>query len=301
MQLVPITGNTYYIPDNTCIGVYIFPDKRCILFDSAANHTSARKILNLLDKEQLTVYGIINTHCHGDHCSGNRLIQDKTGCRIFAAPEEAILIENPLLQAYILYSASPPRILKSPYIMPRYSKVTDTIADTEININNQKFLVINTPGHSRGHNSYMTPDGVVFTGDCLIHSDILAEYPFVHLSDITRHLNSLEKLKEFLQCPLVAAHGGIIKNPAACWQLNQQIIIEVMNDYLGLLSSRAMSREELIQFTVQKRVIHQNHIQYYLTTTMVSAYLSYLLEQKMIRSFLDNGIMKFASSHKNSS
>jgi len=263
------------------------------LFDSAANPVSARKILNLLDKEKLTVYGIINTHCHGDHCSGNRLIQDKTGCRIYATPEDAVLIENPLLQPYILFSAAPPRILKNPYIMPQPSQITDRIRGAEINIKNQKFLVINTPGHSRGHSSYLTPDGVVFTGDCLVHSDILAEYPFNYLVDINLHLNSLEKLKDYLQCSLVAAHGGIIKNPAACWQLNQQMIRETINDYLQLLNRRAMSREELVQFTIRKRVAHHNHIQYYLTSSMVSAYLSYLVEQKQIRLFIEDGIIKF--------
>lgn len=300
MELVQITGSTYYIPDSTVIGVYVFSDRSCILIDSAANQVSAPKILNLLKQENLTVYAIINTHCHGDHCGGNNYMQEQTGCRIFAAAEAAALIENPLLQAYILYSAAPPRVLKSHYIMPRPSTVTDRIDCPDLIIKSKPFRVLNLPGHSLGHLGLVTPDGVVFTGDALIHTDILAEYPFIYLSNLSHHLESLETIKGYLHNPIVLSHGGLLKNPYDCWRKNQQIITEVREEYVTLLSCRAMSREELIQSTVQKRMLHHNHIQYYLTMTTVSAYLSYLTEQKKVRSLLENGLMKYEAADKSS-
>lgn len=294
MELIHIAGDTYYINDSTTIGVYVFNDKSCLLFDSAAHKRSAMQILDLLSKKGLSVYAILNTHCHGDHCGGNHYIQEQTGCRIYATPGEAVMIENTVLQATILYGAFPPKILRNPYIMPQPSQVTDIITPGDLLIKEKVFTVLDLSGHTMEQCGYCTPDGVAFVGDSLIDPSIINHSPYIFLSNLKKHFLTLEYISQ-LKNTVVLGHGGWQKDLSACIRLNKQVLEDIVDDYLGLLKDKALGREEIVYATMKKRHIHANTIQYYLTLTTVAAYLAYLWEEKKIRSFMQDGFMKFAA------
>ena len=90
--LIHITGNTYMIPATTNIGVYVFADRYCVIVDSGSGRVSAKNILNILKANGFKLYGILNTHSHGDHCGGNSYLQRQTDCRVYATELETILI-----------------------------------------------------------------------------------------------------------------------------------------------------------------------------------------------------------------
>ncbi|HSA67772.1 MAG TPA: hydroxyacylglutathione hydrolase, partial [Methyloceanibacter sp.] len=81
------------------------------------------------------------THHHGDHTAGNKRLKALTGCAIVGPKVEARSI--PAID--VLVSEG------------------DSVA-----VGNANGLVIETPGHTRGHISYLFPDdGLVFVGDTL--------------------------------------------------------------------------------------------------------------------------------------
>src|SRR6185312_8509226 len=81
------------------------------------------------------------THHHGDHTAGNRKLKTLTGCTIVGPAKEA---------------GSIPEI-----------DVEVREGDT-IEVGGAKALVIETPGHTKGHISYYFPDdGLVFVGDTI--------------------------------------------------------------------------------------------------------------------------------------
>ena len=52
------------------------------------------ELLSFLEKRQLQLKYILNTHFHFDHIQGNKSLQDKTGAPIYANSEDAYLLET---------------------------------------------------------------------------------------------------------------------------------------------------------------------------------------------------------------
>jgi hydroxyacylglutathione hydrolase len=101
----------------------------------------AGAVFAALKKKGWTLSHILITHHHGDHTSGNRALKAATGCTIVGPAKEAGSI--PAIDVEVSEGDS-------------------------VSIGNAKALVIETPGHTRGHISYLFPDdGLVFVGDTL--------------------------------------------------------------------------------------------------------------------------------------
>jgi hydroxyacylglutathione hydrolase len=101
----------------------------------------ADAVLAALAEKGWTLTHILITHHHGDHTAGNKRLKALIGCIIVGPKQEAGSI---------------------PAIDVEVSE-GDSVA-----IGNSNALVIETPGHTRGHVSYLFPeDGIVFVGDTL--------------------------------------------------------------------------------------------------------------------------------------
>src|SRR6478672_11696744 len=101
----------------------------------------ADAVLAALAEKGWTLTHILITHHHGDHTAGNKRLKALIGCIIVGPKQEAGSI---------------------PAIDVKVSE-GDSVA-----IGNSNALVIETPGHTRGHVSYLFPeDGIVFVGDTL--------------------------------------------------------------------------------------------------------------------------------------
>ncbi|MGB6441157.1 MAG: MBL fold metallo-hydrolase, partial [Methyloceanibacter sp.] len=101
----------------------------------------ADAVLAALAEKGWTLTHILITHHHGDHTAGNKRLKALIGCIIVGPKQEAGGI---------------------PSIDVEVSE-GDCVA-----IGNSNALVIETPGHTRGHVSYLFPeDGIVFVGDTL--------------------------------------------------------------------------------------------------------------------------------------
>ena len=101
----------------------------------------ADAVLAALERTGWTLTHILITHHHGDHTAGNKRLKAATGCIIVGPKVEAGSI---------------------PAIDVEVSE-RDSVA-----VGNSNALVIETPGHTRGHISYLFPeDGIVFVGDTL--------------------------------------------------------------------------------------------------------------------------------------
>ena len=70
MKLNCIKGNTYYIKGGTNTGIYKFKDGSVLLIDPGLLGMRPKKIINLLEENNLKLKYIINTHEHGDHFEG---------------------------------------------------------------------------------------------------------------------------------------------------------------------------------------------------------------------------------------
>lgn len=293
MQLNHITGNSYYLDGDSAVGVYVFSDNTCLLVDSGPGEARAKKIMDVLDQAGLQVHAIFSTHSHADHCGGNAYIQTKTDCIIMASALAAAVIENPLLGSAMLYSAYPLRVLKNRVLMPQPSKVEQIIQPGIIHIKNEQFVILDLPGHSIGQLGLVNPDGVAFLGDSLMHEEMLADYPFLYMVDIDSQLHTLEYIKQNCWSRVFLTHGGLLDDLQSNVNNNQQRINDIINQILAMLTSNN-SREQVVAHLIKYYNISVNTGQYYLVSSTISAFLSYLCQHKKLRSKLENGIMKFS-------
>jgi len=101
----------------------------------------ADAVIEGLYQKGWTLTHILTTHHHGDHTAGNKRLKALTGCIVVGPKQEAGSI---------------------PAIDVEVSE-GDGVA-----VGKRNGLVIETPGHTRGHVSYFFPDdGIVFVGDTL--------------------------------------------------------------------------------------------------------------------------------------
>lgn len=300
MQLRHLKGKTYAIENKDSsigfsdanVGLYLFDDQSCLLVDSGASPASAQKLLQLLKEKGWTVYAILNTHAHADHCGGNHHIQEKTQCRIYASAIEAAFINNPVLIPYTMYSASPPKLLTGKFFMPQASRVSHIIKPGRRQIKGKHFVLLDLTGHSPGQLGIITPDRVLFAGDSLISQEILTDNPFLYLADAGKQTASLELLKTANCEQLYLAHGGRTQDVAGVLKTNEDLLKAIVHDIKDIIA-QPRSLEAVIREVIGLRGLQINRNHYFRLGNSISAFLSYLCNQGQVIFYVDNNCLLY--------
>ena len=66
-DIVDTIGNTFYYSAFSNVGVYKLNKSEVLLIDSCDHKRMVRSLDNILEKNNLRINTIINTHCHVDH------------------------------------------------------------------------------------------------------------------------------------------------------------------------------------------------------------------------------------------
>ncbi|MCX7770590.1 MAG: MBL fold metallo-hydrolase [Proteobacteria bacterium] len=119
------------------------------------------EIYSFIEKNGIKIKYIINTHCHFDHCGGNRKMKELTKAELLIHEKEKPVLERMDTSAqiwgfYVDKSPEPDRYLKDGDVLE---------------LGNLKIEVIHTPGHSPG-GICLKIDGKVITGDTLFAGGI---------------------------------------------------------------------------------------------------------------------------------
>jgi glyoxylase-like metal-dependent hydrolase (beta-lactamase superfamily II) len=151
----PFLENTYILYDET---------KDAAIFDPGCyeNHEKT-ELTDFIERENLNVTHLINTHCHIDHVLGNAFVKAKYDVDLWIHRNEI-----PVLKSVSAYAPN--------YGFAGYQ---DTEPDKFID-QNQKLKIGNTeleirfvPGHSPGHLVfYHEPSGICIAGDTLFQGSI---------------------------------------------------------------------------------------------------------------------------------
>lgn len=294
MQMEYVHGRTYYINFPSIVGVYVFKDESCLLIDSGPSAGFAKRVLKILEQENINVRAIINTHAHADHSGGNQYIQEMTGCDIYASLWESCFIQNELLGPYCLYSASPINALRNKFLMPSPSRVTEFVKPGELEVNGEKFVLVDLAGHSLGHLGIKSPDGVFFTGDSIIAKENTEKFPFLYTADLVKHFASLERIKGIAHTHMVISHGGLVFDEAVSDYIDyNEKLIEYILNLIRRTIKMPQSREEIVRTVIKEMDLPDNRNQYFLISGSVSAYLSYLCNTKQACVYTEDGVLKF--------
>ena len=149
LELGPFVSNCYIVGAES--------NKEGMVIDPGAG---ADQILERVEDLELKIKFIVLTHGHIDHIGALKEVKEATGAEVAIHADDAISLQakNPLGAMFRLSLQPPPpdRLLKG---------------GDSIDISDLHFLVLHTPGHTRG-GICLYGEGVVFSGDTLFNFGI---------------------------------------------------------------------------------------------------------------------------------
>jgi len=152
----PIYVNTYVVYDET---------KECVIIDPGCFFAEEKEdLLNFIIDERLTVKHLLNTHLHFDHIFGNTFVYEQFGLKTMANKADQFLLEGLPAQLRMFGFKG----------MDDVPEIGTFIEENDIiEFGNQKFKVLQVPGHSPGSVVfYNEKEGCIFAGDVLFRSSV---------------------------------------------------------------------------------------------------------------------------------
>lgn len=283
MELIKVGEKTYYIKNTTNIGVYKIDENNVYLIDSGNDKDAGKKILKIMDAQGWNVKGIISTHSNADHIGGNRLIQDRTGCPVYAYGMEKCFTVYPIMEPSFLFAGFPFKDLRNKFLLAKESNVT------EINNNLPEGLeYFSLKGHFFDMIGIKTDDDVYFLADSLVSEDTIRKYHLFFLYDIREYLKTLDYLSTLNGKLYIASHCEATDNILSIVNANRDKVLEICNT-IYLLCENEITFEDLLQKVFDIYGLNMNVNQYVLIGSTIRSYLSYLHEEGRVSfEFKDN-------------
>ena len=165
---------------------------------------------------------VIVTHTHRDHSPGALAIVAATGARCLGpfVPDDGLQDET--WQADVLLAEG-----------------------DVIDCGGTSLEVIETPGHVSNHLCFMTPDGLLFTGDHLIQGSTVVIAP--PSGSMGAYFSSLKKLQGRGVVSMAPGHGDVIEDPETAIAHTLAHRQKREDKVLGCLSHEAASTRELVK------------------------------------------------------
>ena len=285
-ELIQVSDNCYYIQSPAKIGLVRVSDDSAVLIDSGNDKDAGRKVLKILNQQGWRLNAIYNTHSNADHIGGNKYLQDKTGCVIYAPDIEAAFTRHTILEPSFLYGGYPPSNLCHKFLMAQESNAQVLSQD----VLPEDWELIDLPGHFFDMAGFRTGDGIVYLADCLSSCETLEKYKFVFIFNVSAYLETLERVKAMSAKLFIPAHADASENIADLAQAN----IDSVNqnaDLILRLCERPVSFDLLLQKIFNELKLNMTYEQHALAGSTVKSYLSWLNDSGKLRALINNNIL----------
>ena len=283
-ELVNAKGNTFYIDNPAKIGLVLTGESEAVLIDSGNDSDAGKKVKRILDSNGWTLKAVYCTHSHADHIGGCSCLQERTGCRVYAAGSEACFTKYTLLEPAMLYGGDPPGELRNKFLVAKTCDVTP-LTDEALP---EGWEMISLPGHTGGQVGFITGDGVMFPGDSILGRDVLTKHPVSYIFDVGECLRTLDKLAGIKAELFVMSHGEALGDITELAAFNKEVILSV-GGRIEALCENPVTFEALLKGVFEEYGISMNMMQHELVGSTVRSYLTWLLEEKRIKySISDN-------------
>jgi len=171
------------------------------------------QVIKSIGREQQGVPNILLTHAHPDHVGNAGEFQQQAGAVIWMNPQGAELLEAdlPTLLPVKIRGGG----IRIPDANIISAKVQHKIVDGQMIDLAGGIEVIDTPGHSQDHQSFLwhRHGGVLFTGDAVTNVHNRMDFaPFY--DDLEEEMRSVEKLKGYTFEKIASGHGDYIPHGA---------------------------------------------------------------------------------------
>ncbi len=137
----------------------LYKNNEAIVIDPGGD---PRDVIFFLEKNNLSVLYILNTHLHVDHILGNKPLQDATGATILANPEDEYLLGTSTGRG------------GGPWGLPQVEEFSfEPLYPGEEEWLGETCQIMHTPGHTKGSLSFYFPESeMVFVGDLIFQGSV---------------------------------------------------------------------------------------------------------------------------------
>lgn len=151
----PLQENTFLIYDET---------KECVIVDAGFYYGEEEEEVDLfIEKNQLKLIKLINTHCHFDHIMGVEYLRKKYNVNFEAHKEDENWVNQAVAKGALFG-----------FEMKPVSPIDNFIVGNgTVKFGNSELAIIHVPGHSAGHVVfYSKSESKLFAGDVLFYGSI---------------------------------------------------------------------------------------------------------------------------------
>ena len=172
MDWIKITERTEYVSvAESLIGMYHLKIGGVVLIDAGAEENE--ELLADIIARGLEVRALLCTHLHFDHISS-----------------AGIIWEHFKMPCYVHH------LEKTDVFPTRYFPLTKLYDLNPVVIAGESFALIHTPGHTKGHLAFVTPDGVCCVGDTFMSDKPLRASKIPYFEDVDESIKSMELIRE---------------------------------------------------------------------------------------------------------
>ena len=266
---IHLLGDTWYLPGPTNAG----------LIDGLGIDTAADESAY----EGARLERLVITHGHADHFACAAQLRSH-GAEVFAARDDASLVENPEVNIRGMFSwAKPTDELVTRLFRGDPCEVDGYVED----LADARATAVALAGHTLGHTGFLTPDKVLFTGDALYVVELWERHRLPYSIDPTLVAVSLERIRSIEPEWVVPGHG----HPVAREDLERHLDhhlgeLDAIEDALLEVLVHERTTEESVALVSAARGLGDNSAQYWLAVTTVKGFLASLLAQGKLEFFV---------------
>jgi glyoxylase-like metal-dependent hydrolase (beta-lactamase superfamily II) len=277
VDLIQLTPSAYHLHDGSNSGL-ILADGKAILVDTGLDKDSARKILQAVDSLGLALVAVVITHAHADHFGGAATVRGRAHVPVYAAPLEAAVVANPLLEPLYLFSgAAPVAELRHKFTLAEACPVDHFLMPGEATIEGIPLQIIPAPGHAP-EQVIIAGGGVCFTGDACFAPPVLLKHGIPFYVDVDRTATSLRALARLDGSYLyfVPGHGEAVTTISPWVEQNLAHLAAIRAAVAGALAKSGEVSRIVELAAARMGVSIPNPVIYWLTQTTILACLSAL-------------------------
>ncbi len=292
MERIHIKGDTWYLDaPRASIPFYRLGGGEVVLLDSGSEFDTG--IAEHFQAHGERVAAVLNTHGHLDHVHGNIELRQAFGARIYMPKLEAAMQES-LLGMKAQYNPINYRIIEQVFRNDLFSADELIGVDQEeVTVAGARFRVIQTPGHSVSHVSYVTPDGVCYAGDVFSSPELLSKARILYTFCYAEDLKS-KALLEQVPCEcMVVAHQGVFTDIKALCRANVEYLEQRVEMILSYLD-RPMTREDIYRALFTGLGLHGGSPwKESNTLNMIGALIEYLQTTRKVTTECRDGVFVY--------